>query len=126
MPVARGDKGPAAKRPAAGNQGRRGHILVHRAGERAKFAVPPYIGLDAPSLGGGFLSGEGSMALRSHICGLALGALLGAAPVEPALAQSLDLASAKVIDLSHSFDASTIYWPTSPSGFELKPIHKGL
>lgn len=43
----------------------------------------------------------------------------------PAQAQALDLASAKVIDLSHSFDANTIYWPTSPSGFELKQLHKG-
>jgi kynurenine formamidase len=44
----------------------------------------------------------------------------------PASGQVLDLASAKVVDLSHSFDANTIYWPTSPSGFELKPLHKGV
>ena len=29
------------------------------------------------------------------------------------------------IDLSHTFDASTVYWPTSPGGFELKPLHNG-
>jgi kynurenine formamidase len=44
----------------------------------------------------------------------------------PVLAQSLDLATAKIIDLSHSFDKNTIYWPTSPSGFELKPLYRGL
>jgi len=42
------------------------------------------------------------------------------------LGQSVDLASSRVVDLSHAFDAETIYWPTSPSGFELKPLHKGL
>ncbi|ARN79902.1 cyclase family protein [Methylocystis bryophila] len=41
-------------------------------------------------------------------------------------AQTLDLASSNVIDLTHAFDADTIYWPTSPSGFELKPLHRGL
>jgi kynurenine formamidase len=55
----------------------------------------------------------------------ALAALLGAGMIAPAFGQSLDLASAKIIDLSHSFDADTIYWPTSPSGFELKQLHKG-
>lgn len=59
--------------------------------------------------------------------GLVLGALLlaGGFPGR-AFGQSLDLASARIVDLSHAFDASTIYWPTSPSGFELKPLHKGL
>jgi kynurenine formamidase len=54
-----------------------------------------------------------------------MGAFLGAVLVHTAAAQSLDLASAKVIDLTHPFDAETIYWPTSPSGFELKPLFKG-
>ncbi|MBM3652998.1 MAG: cyclase family protein [Alphaproteobacteria bacterium] len=47
------------------------------------------------------------------------------AQFEPSQAQSLDLASSKVVDLSHAFNAETIYWPTSPSGFELKVLHKG-
>jgi kynurenine formamidase len=66
------------------------------------------------------------MAQRSHIVGVLCGALFNAALVPPAQSLSLDLASTRVIDLSHSFDANTIYWPTSPSGFELKPLHKGL
>jgi kynurenine formamidase len=31
-----------------------------------------------------------------------------------------DLATAKVVDLTHAFDEKTIYWPNSPSAFELK------
>ena len=66
------------------------------------------------------------MAKQLNIGGLFLGALLCTGLFAPALGQSVDLASARIIDLSHSFDANTIYWPTSPSGFELKQLHKGL
>jgi kynurenine formamidase len=45
----------------------------------------------------------------------------------PARAQQIDLApSSRVVDLTHPFDKETIYWPTSPSGFELKALHEGL
>jgi kynurenine formamidase len=43
-----------------------------------------------------------------------------------ASAQTIDLASSKVVDLSHPYDAKTIYWPTEPTGFQLKQEHKGL
>ena len=36
-----------------------------------------------------------------------------------------DLATAKVVDLTHPFDEKTIYWPTSPSAFELKRLADG-
>ena len=36
-----------------------------------------------------------------------------------------DLATAKVVDLTHAFDEKTIYWPTSPSAFELKSLADG-
>jgi kynurenine formamidase len=42
-----------------------------------------------------------------------------------ATAQPVDLGTAEVIDLSHSFDESTIYWPTSPSTFELDRLSFG-
>ncbi len=42
-------------------------------------------------------------------------------PPEPP-APGFDLSTARVVDLSHSFDKDTIYWPTSPSGFELKEL----
>jgi D-alanyl-D-alanine dipeptidase/kynurenine formamidase len=37
----------------------------------------------------------------------------------------LDLAAATVVDLSHPFDAATLYWPNAPSGFELKTQFAG-
>ena len=36
-----------------------------------------------------------------------------------------DLASAELIDLSHTYDDETLYWPTSPSAFELEVLHRG-
>ena len=50
--------------------------------------------------------------------------LLSAIFVAPALAAGapLELATAKVVDLTHAFDSHTLYWPTSPSGFELKQL----
>jgi kynurenine formamidase len=52
----------------------------------------------------------------AFLCGIALG---------PAWAQQIDLSSTRVVDLTHPFDKGTLYWPTAPSGFELKPLHKG-
>jgi kynurenine formamidase len=45
----------------------------------------------------------------------------------PLLAQPAppDLRTAKVVDLTHAFDRETIYWPTSPSAFELKSLADG-
>lgn len=36
-----------------------------------------------------------------------------------------DLATARVVDLTHSFDEKTLYWPTSPSAFERKELAFG-
>ena len=33
--------------------------------------------------------------------------------------------TSKVVDLSHAFDEKTLYWPTSPSSFELKKLSFG-
>jgi kynurenine formamidase len=52
-------------------------------------------------------------------------ATIVAAPLTLA-AQTIDLAATKAVDLSHVFDARTIYWPTEATGFELKQEHKGL
>jgi len=46
-------------------------------------------------------------------------AAAGAAPAAP------DLATARVIDLTHPFDDRTLYWPTSPSTFELERLSYG-
>lgn len=46
----------------------------------------------------------------------------------PAIADgpSLDLANARVVDLSHSYGQDTLYWPTSPSAFELEELAHGV
>lgn len=37
----------------------------------------------------------------------------------------LDLRTAAIVDLTHPFDARTLYWPTSPSAFELTTLAEG-
>jgi kynurenine formamidase len=45
----------------------------------------------------------------------------------PALpAQTIDLARSRLVDLTHAFDSSTLYWPTSPSPFVLERLAFGL
>jgi kynurenine formamidase len=52
-------------------------------------------------------------------------ALLALAATPAAPRPSLDLASARLVDLTHAFDARTIYWPTSPSAFTFEVLHAG-
>jgi kynurenine formamidase len=57
---------------------------------------------------------------------LALAAILLAAAVTAARGEKPpDLATASVVDLTHAFDEKTIYWPTSPSAFELRSLADG-
>jgi kynurenine formamidase len=46
-----------------------------------------------------------------------------APPATPAT--GVDLASARLVDLSYAYDETTIYWPTSPSSFELTELARG-
>jgi kynurenine formamidase/D-alanyl-D-alanine dipeptidase len=39
--------------------------------------------------------------------------------------ERLDLVTARVVDLTWAFDEKTLYWPTSPSGFERKSLSFG-
>jgi kynurenine formamidase len=55
---------------------------------------------------------------------LAATAALGAAS-KSAPPPSPDLSKARVVDLTHPFDDQTIYWPTSPTTFELKRLSFG-
>ncbi len=43
----------------------------------------------------------------------------------PASLQAIDLNGYEIVDLSHVFDEHTLYWPTSPSRFELHPLAHG-
>lgn len=42
-----------------------------------------------------------------------------------AAAQQIDLGSSRLVDLTHPFNSQTIYWPTSPSAFELDRLAHG-
>jgi kynurenine formamidase len=54
-------------------------------------------------------------------------AWLACADARPVAARpaGLVLDQAQVVDLSHPFDAQTLYWPTAPSGFELEQLEHG-
>jgi len=54
----------------------------------------------------------------------AAGLVLATAAAKPR-ARGFDLSTAHVVDLTHPFDAETLYWPTSPSAFELKVLSAG-
>ncbi len=55
--------------------------------------------------------------------GLAL--LLAVCLPAPAVAQKLDPQSSRLVDLTHAFDGTTVYWPTSPTGFRLDTLTWG-
>jgi kynurenine formamidase len=63
--------------------------------------------------------------MRRTLNAFILATALAAASAAGARAQIIDLAASKVVDLSHPYDANTIYWPTEPTGFQLKQEHKG-
>lgn len=43
----------------------------------------------------------------------------------PGLSQQIDLGTTRLVDLTHSFNAETIFWPTSPSTFQLQQLAHG-
>jgi kynurenine formamidase len=61
----------------------------------------------------------------SRIRQLVTFAALVLVPGSAALAQSVDLSRARIVDLTHAFDEHTIYWPTSPSGFVMERLSYG-
>lgn len=67
-------------------------------------------------------------AIRPLLLVIAAMAIAGCAtpPPEPPLPDlGTLLARAELVDLSHAFDQDTLYWPTSPSGFELHRLAYG-
>jgi kynurenine formamidase len=58
--------------------------------------------------------------------GLASLVAILAASARPAKPGGPDLRTAKVVDLTHAFDSDTIYWPTSPTRFELTSLTSGM
>jgi kynurenine formamidase len=59
--------------------------------------------------------------MRAHWLGLtlALSSMTGVG------AQTIDLTRARLVDLTHPFNANTLYWPTSPSTFRLEQLFSG-
>lgn len=47
-------------------------------------------------------------------------------PVARAATKPPDLRTARIVDLSHAFDSKTLYWPTSPTRFELTTLASGV
>jgi kynurenine formamidase len=46
-------------------------------------------------------------------------------PLAAARAQTIDLARSRVVDLTHTLDAKSLYWPTSPTKFSLERLAFG-
>ncbi len=46
--------------------------------------------------------------------------------IVPEPGATFDLAAAEVVDLSHAYGDDTLYWPTSPSKFELEVLSHGV
>ncbi len=64
------------------------------------------------------------MTQRSSWFATLLVCLIGAAaPV--AGAQTIDIETARIVDLTHPYNAATVYWPTSPSRFVLTILANG-
>jgi kynurenine formamidase/D-alanyl-D-alanine dipeptidase len=55
----------------------------------------------------------------------AVAAAAGVPDAGPLAGTPWDLGRARLLDLTWTFDATTLYWPTSPSAFELKPLAHG-
>ena len=51
--------------------------------------------------------------------------LAGFLPTLPVLSQPLHLEGYRLVDLTHSYNADTVYWPSPPAHFELKELHHG-
>jgi kynurenine formamidase len=65
-------------------------------------------------------------ALRACARALVLGALAACGSAgDSATRGALDLAGARLIDLTHAFGAQTLYWPTSPTAFRLDTLAWG-
>lgn len=56
---------------------------------------------------------------------LAFVVLATAAPSARGRAQVIDLAKVRTVDLTHPYNAKTLYWPTAPSGFKLQQLAYG-
>jgi len=54
-----------------------------------------------------------------------VGAMMASRAAPAAPSSPIDLGQSKIVDLTHSFDDKTIYWPTAPSNFKLTTLSFG-
>ena len=57
--------------------------------------------------------------------GYRVGMALALSSITSVGAQTIDLARTRLVDLTHPFNAKTLYWPTSPSAFRLEQLFFG-
>ena len=71
---------------------------------------------------------EGSPCWYRYVVGLSVGTLVSCSGPAPATVNhgGLDLSRATVIDLSHAYDDDSLFWPTSPTRFELTSLEYGV
>ena len=55
-----------------------------------------------------------------------MGALLVCLLPSALFAQVVDLTKLHIVDLTHAYDETTLYWPTSPSAFDVKTLAEGM
>ena len=63
--------------------------------------------------------------MKNLLLSLWLVSLIACSTAEPGSAPTLDLTRFRMIDLTHSYNAATVYWPTSTDRFELKQLSFG-
>jgi kynurenine formamidase len=109
---------------------------VARAWSRARAARPGRDAGDGGRRGAGLTGRVRRLALATA-AGLAAAAACersgpgagGAAPGEgstPSASAPIDLSAYDLVDLTHAFDARTLYWPTSPTRFDVDTLAYGL
>ena len=63
--------------------------------------------------------------MRYPLAALAVVVPVLALLASPSIAAAPDLATAEVVDLTHPFDSTTLYWPNAPSNFQVTALSKG-
>lgn len=94
------------------------------AGRGAAGSAPGLVALSAVAL----LAGCAPARLAAPVAGpIGAPATTAASPPAAAAGPALlaALAAGKVVDLTHVFDATTVYWPTEKEGFRLEVEHDG-
>lgn len=75
-------------------------------------------------------SGSGGWCCALGVALMVSGAACEVGPTPEAVQEpepsGFDVSAAELVDLTHAFDAQTIYWPTSPTRFELDTLSYGM